>query len=43
MLLVVFGVVTATFFVLRLTAGPEWSGGGLLAARAALADVERAL
>ena len=29
--------------VLRLTAGPEWSGGGLLAARAALADVARAL
>ena len=29
--------------VLRIHAGPEWSGGGLLAARAALADVARAL
>jgi iron complex transport system substrate-binding protein len=29
--------------VLRLKAGPEWSGGGLLAARAALADVARLL
>jgi iron complex transport system substrate-binding protein len=29
--------------VLRLEAGPEWSDGGLLAARAALADVARAL
>jgi iron complex transport system substrate-binding protein len=28
--------------VLRIKAGPEWSGGGLLAARAALADVARA-
>jgi ABC-type Fe3+-hydroxamate transport system substrate-binding protein len=29
--------------VLRLEAGPEWSDGGLLAARAALRDVARAL
>jgi ABC-type Fe3+-hydroxamate transport system substrate-binding protein len=29
--------------VLRIHAGAEWSGGGLLAARAALADVARAL
>jgi iron complex transport system substrate-binding protein len=29
--------------VIRVPAGPEWSGGGLLAARAALADIERAL
>ena len=29
--------------VLRIDAGPEWSGGGLLAARAALADVARTL
>ena len=29
--------------VLRIDAGPEWSSGGLLAARAALADVARAL
>ena len=29
--------------VLRIEPGPEWSGGGLLAARAALQDVERAL
>jgi iron complex transport system substrate-binding protein len=29
--------------VVRLDPGPEWSGGGVLAARAALADVERAL
>jgi iron complex transport system substrate-binding protein len=29
--------------VIRMPAGPEWSGGGLLAARAALADVEQAL
>jgi iron complex transport system substrate-binding protein len=29
--------------VLRLTAGPEWAGGGLLAARAALEDVARSL
>ena len=29
--------------VMRLEPGPEWSGGGLLAARAALADIERAL
>jgi iron complex transport system substrate-binding protein len=28
---------------LRLVPGPEWSGGGVLAARAALVDVERAL
>jgi iron complex transport system substrate-binding protein len=29
--------------VVRLDSAPEWVGGGLLAARAALADVERAL
>jgi iron complex transport system substrate-binding protein len=29
--------------VVRLKPGPEWSGGGVLAARAALAEVERAL
>jgi ABC-type Fe3+-hydroxamate transport system substrate-binding protein len=29
--------------VLRIDAGPEWSGGGVLAARAALADVAHAL
>jgi iron complex transport system substrate-binding protein len=29
--------------VVRIHPGPEWSGGGVLAARAALADVERAL
>src|SRR4051794_34090059 len=29
--------------VLRIPAGPEWSAGGLLAARAALEDVARAL
>jgi iron complex transport system substrate-binding protein len=29
--------------VLRITAGPEWSSGGLLAARAALEDVAKAL
>jgi iron complex transport system substrate-binding protein len=29
--------------VIRVPTGPEWSGGGLLAARAALADVEHAL
>jgi ABC-type Fe3+-hydroxamate transport system substrate-binding protein len=29
--------------VIRVPAGPEWSGGGLLAARAALSDVARAL
>jgi len=29
--------------VLRIHAGPEWSSGGVLAARAALQDVERAL
>jgi iron complex transport system substrate-binding protein len=29
--------------MLRVGSGPEWSGGGLLAARAALADLERAL
>jgi iron complex transport system substrate-binding protein len=29
--------------VVRIDPAPEWSGGGLLAARAALADVERAL
>jgi iron complex transport system substrate-binding protein len=29
--------------VLRVASGPEWSGGGLLAARAALRDLERAL
>ena len=29
--------------VLHVAGGPEWTGGGLLAARAALADVERAL
>lgn len=29
--------------VLRVNAGPEWSGGGILAARAALADLLRAL
>ena len=29
--------------VLRIAAGPEWTGGGLLAARAALEDVARSL
>jgi iron complex transport system substrate-binding protein len=29
--------------VIRIAAGPEWSGGGLVAARAALADIARAL
>jgi iron complex transport system substrate-binding protein len=29
--------------VVRVASGPEWSGGGVLAARAALTDVERAL
>ena len=29
--------------VLHVTAGPEWPGGGVLAARAVLADIERAL
>jgi iron complex transport system substrate-binding protein len=29
--------------VLRVASGPQWSGGGVLAARAALRDVERAL
>jgi iron complex transport system substrate-binding protein len=29
--------------VMRLKPGPEWSGGGLLAARAALADITRTL
>jgi len=28
---------------LQISRGPEWSGGGVLAARAALVDVERAL
>ncbi|HEY7453999.1 MAG TPA: ABC transporter substrate-binding protein [Thermoleophilaceae bacterium] len=37
------GIGTGGGTVLRIPAGPEWTDGGLLGARAALQDVERAL